>query len=738
MVNALLSYAGYNALTVTVLFIAVLAITRIWRSPPLSFALWLLVLVKLITPPILALPIPAYWSQHQLGLLPNSRITSDWAFDQYDLLSTDVSQQFNREQSIKSEANRPVPPLVVSRQTRDNTTPFRLSSFASPLGIAIVVIWTCGTLMLCAFLCVRVRRLRELVRHSPLASPELEQVVVELALKVNLSRLPEVRTTNARISPLVFGCFKPVLLLPSQLVDQLQRDQLRALVAHELAHLYRRDHCIVWIELFVLCIYWWQPIAWIASRQLRRSSDECCDGYVLEWLPGAGRSYSESILQTIDFLSSDFVNRSLVACEFGHFKNLKKRLEAIMKPRLEVKMSSRASFWLVFASVMVIGAYPIVKAEFDERLAAKVIAEHGGWCEADDDGNVIEVNLEYQPTGDGQRVFNPNDLESALEILPFFKKLKVLTLGGDKVSNEDLHVLSRIRHLQELNLNNCSQISDGGVEHLRDCQELESLQLTGSKITDNSMAIIGGLKNLRMLSLNDSLALTDDGLSTLSDLSRLEVLRLSGRGSQISGRGFAQLVKLPIRELGITHCPVNDDGAAFIAKMPSLETLWAGRTRFTDAGIAYFVGLPLKRLALLGAQLTDEGAMHLSRIDSLEELWIGQTQLTDASIKSLSRLANLKLIAFPPGISDEGRTAFSIALPTVQISFWHTFEVDGKRFATLINRESDQWNAYYDSSKPTYSGELPTALGDNSMLQLISEEIADAMQSTERKAGEGP
>lgn len=366
----------------------------------------------------------------------------------------------------------------------------------------------------------------------------------------------------------------------------------------------------------------------------------------------------------------------------------------------------------------------VVSADFGEKDAAKLIPKLGGWCEFGSAGHIVEVRLsrvENETLGVDQKHQDPR---AVLKLLPFCKKLQTLSLGGFRIGDDDLEFLSGLRDLSDLSLDRCTEITDNGVAHLANCENLESLKITASQITDDSLIVFGRLKKLKRLSLQDSPGLTDEGLAALAQLLRLEELSLTGRGSQITGSGFEYLIDLPIRTLGIGHCPIKDDGAAQIARMANLETLWAKRTRMTDTGIAYLVGLPLRELALLGTRLTDEGAMHLSRISTLERLWVGGTDLTDASMSSLGRLHELRAIALPRGITESGRRELSAALPEAVVSFWIDPMINGKHFWVMINRESEQWACYQSSSKPLYTGALPSALSDEELTDYVQQKIS--------------
>jgi beta-lactamase regulating signal transducer with metallopeptidase domain len=57
------------------------------------------------------------------------------------------------------------------------------------------------------------------------------------------------------------------------------------------------------LELAVLAIYWWCPLAWWARRELQRAEEECCDPWVLAILPESARAYALALVEAVDFLS---------------------------------------------------------------------------------------------------------------------------------------------------------------------------------------------------------------------------------------------------------------------------------------------------------------------------------------------------------------------------------------------------------------------------------------------------
>jgi len=108
---------------------------------------------------------------------------------------------------------------------------------------------------------IRITRFQKLLRFAHPASAQIIDETEQLASQIGLRRPPEVVTLPGRISPLVWPIGKRVrLILPEELLSQVDQDERKTLIAHELIHLRRRDHWVRSIELVTLVVYWWHPV----------------------------------------------------------------------------------------------------------------------------------------------------------------------------------------------------------------------------------------------------------------------------------------------------------------------------------------------------------------------------------------------------------------------------------------------------------------------------------------------
>jgi beta-lactamase regulating signal transducer with metallopeptidase domain len=82
-------------------------------------------------------------------------------------------------------------------------------------------------------------------------------------------------------TPLTIGWLKPVILLPLGLVNRLSPAEVEAVLAHELAHIARRDWIFNLLQAFIESLFYYHPAVWWMSKVVRRERENCCDDTAL-------------------------------------------------------------------------------------------------------------------------------------------------------------------------------------------------------------------------------------------------------------------------------------------------------------------------------------------------------------------------------------------------------------------------------------------------------------------------
>jgi bla regulator protein blaR1 len=358
-----------NALVATLLAAVVWGIARYARQPALAHVLWVVVLLKLLTPPLVTIPVG--W-----------KFDLDWAVPRLPSLADvapELAEQPIAESHVPSgvqagltvaegeqtaglardEASyRENPPKIEQpgtgwmRQTASATsqgaTRFRLSGFTARLRTTstvlvswLPVVWLCGVAIRALLLIQRAWAFRAFIRRAGAIDPALSRRAWELAHGAGMWGAPQVITVQGAVSPMLWGAGGRVhLIFPAGLARELPPQARDALLLHELAHFSRGDQWVRLIELAAQVLYWWHPVVWWARREIEGAEEQCCDAWVVERQSGSRRTYAEALLATIDFLCEQPAMLPPAASGLGAVPLLRIRLTQIMCGEVAARLSS--------------------------------------------------------------------------------------------------------------------------------------------------------------------------------------------------------------------------------------------------------------------------------------------------------------------------------------------------------------------------------------------------------------
>jgi bla regulator protein blaR1 len=425
--QAFLEMVLSNAVMATLLALVAAAVTWFGRRPALSHVLWLIVLLKLVTPPVVAVPL---WSDSFAAWMPEP-ITTMAEADTPELSTTsppDEDTTMQEEPSPQEEeaaacTREPVvlsEPLTSARPPDSVVPPFSWPGFACALWLGGCVFW----LILCGS---RIYAFQCLLAYGQPAPDALQQEAEAIAEQLGLLRCPEVWLVPARISPLLWGFATRVrLVLPSRLLDELKPEQRATLLAHELAHARRHDHWVRWLELAVTGLYWWHPVVWWARHQLQHAEEQCCDSWVVWLLPRAAKAYARTLLQTVDFLDAR-IALPPVASGAGHLHQLKRRLHMITREPCSPRLS-----WPVLLAAVAVGA--VALSLTPQWLKAQDPADEPASVAVNDDEPQSPALDDEDEQESGRSERRSGDLEQRMRRLEerLDRLLRTLPQGGDR------------------------------------------------------------------------------------------------------------------------------------------------------------------------------------------------------------------------------------------------------------------------------------------------------------------
>jgi beta-lactamase regulating signal transducer with metallopeptidase domain len=129
----------------------------------------------------------------------------------------------------------------------------------------------------------RMRRQSLEVEVPESESETLRSLVTDLSRQVGLTRPPEILFTEGGwMTPCAIGWRRPALILDPALVDDLEPDELRAVLAHEMSHIYRRDGLWHWVSVLLRDIQSFSPFSHMSILRLGLEREKACDREAIE------------------------------------------------------------------------------------------------------------------------------------------------------------------------------------------------------------------------------------------------------------------------------------------------------------------------------------------------------------------------------------------------------------------------------------------------------------------------
>lgn len=279
-----LAFARPAVVQSSLLVLTLLLTERILRHklrPAVRYALWLLVPIKLLLPPSLALPTGiGYW-------LPRPAMASPQA---------PPAAAVDRESPNSLRYFTPTdPPATPStpRPAASNPGPIQVPGRSGFLLLG----WLAGAAGLLAWIAARTHALKRLTRQATPAPEDVVRLGETVRQQLRLSRPVPIRLTSRGHSPALCGLWRPVVLIPRALLERLQPDQLRAVLLHELAHARRGDLWINTLQTLLQIVWWWHPFVWVANARLRAAREETVDDTVAYELGPESDAYPGVLLE---------------------------------------------------------------------------------------------------------------------------------------------------------------------------------------------------------------------------------------------------------------------------------------------------------------------------------------------------------------------------------------------------------------------------------------------------------
>ena len=348
----------------------------------LTFLLWLLVLLKFVTPPLWTSSSGLFcWVQQPLHseLLHEPVNQGPQSLTRAESIRLMTGGDLRKLPDIDTKSSpfivtiREVDPngdRVVQRdqgalisEAAVSKTERRLTGYS--IINAGLIVWALIAFMIVGVMGVRYFRCWRIIRCAgEQLQPELNQLLERLCKELKVKRRVRLLITKSRMGPAVMGLFRPTIILPEVITGSRSLQELEPILAHELIHIRRGDLWVGLLQLLASVVWWFNPLVWFSGRCLKFEIEQCCDEEVLAELNCDPGIYAKCLLEVLELKHS--LKTVPVVPGVRPVEITSKRLERIMKLGQGCQKRTPWWCWMIFvglAAIVLPGAAFVMSAE---------------------------------------------------------------------------------------------------------------------------------------------------------------------------------------------------------------------------------------------------------------------------------------------------------------------------------------------------------------------------------------
>ena len=175
----------------------------------------------------------------------------------------------------------------------------------------------------------KLRLWRFAANAKPAEDPALLEMYDRLCRTIQPVRRPSVLLSGKNHAPMTFGTWRPVVVLPQDLVARLSPSGIRVILGHELAHHRRWDLWLGLLQIPITALWWFHPVYWLLARGIRNVREDCCDDLVVSSGLASGEEYCRTLMQAA-WLASENALAGASPAYISESQPLRRRFKRIM------------------------------------------------------------------------------------------------------------------------------------------------------------------------------------------------------------------------------------------------------------------------------------------------------------------------------------------------------------------------------------------------------------------------
>lgn len=329
-----------NSLIMSVIMLLLFLFSLFWAkktSAKVRYIMWIILLIGIIVPfrPILG-----------SGFI---QLTTPIQ-EEFSFRSENGEEQLTESDTMKTETFSQEP-----EQTYRSDPDLREVDWLGLAGILAVSVWGIGAVIVFCRYMLEYRAFHKAIRRwgtplsDPLISDQFKMIRERLGISGKKIRLVQCSFVG---TPLLTGILRPIIVLPDKSIED---DEMALILEHELTHFIHKDLLVNLLSIFVLSVYWFNPVIHFCIPSLYGDSESYCDETVLKDKDiKYRRFYGETIISMIERGKTKPI--ALSTCFYSKKLNLKRRLVQIMETKKKLKSISALAVIFVLSLTLLSGS----------------------------------------------------------------------------------------------------------------------------------------------------------------------------------------------------------------------------------------------------------------------------------------------------------------------------------------------------------------------------------------------
>jgi beta-lactamase regulating signal transducer with metallopeptidase domain len=239
-------------------------------------------------------------------------------------------------------------PIVVATQDSPPVGFGVVDTESSRLAVAIFAMSLGGVLLVAVQLCAQFRQAKRLRAAS---RPFSAVAIDETSQQLQMRSVPELLVSDDIDCPLVLGPWRPVIVLPRAVAEGDETD-LRLVLAHELAHICRRDLLWGWLPQMAEAVFFFHPLVWLARIELRAAQETACDALAIHAVGASPTRYGKLLIRLAQGRSDLSLSAPLAAGVVGGYRSLKGRLTRLSPTTRRLHPLTLCTLTLLFFAML--------------------------------------------------------------------------------------------------------------------------------------------------------------------------------------------------------------------------------------------------------------------------------------------------------------------------------------------------------------------------------------------------